>query len=158
MKGPPEVYCELGAISPALKQLQHRKKIKLVHYPFDYSQSAKVKPTASPSGNWEDAKLEWERSVHPWESFGGSAKLTEIVATIGKEHWRDALHVDSAFKTGCVCFVTEDTDILDVKDKLFQLLSLPIYSPADEDLYAFLLHEVKSNKAAQPTRGKAPHD
>ena len=138
MKNPPEVYCELGAVSPALKRLQHHMKIKLVHYPFDFVQSSKVKPTAAPSGHWEDAGLEWEKSFHPWESCGGSTKLTEVVATIGKGHWRDALHVDSAFKGGCVCFVTEDTDILGVRDELHQLPGLPIFSPTDEALYALI--------------------
>ena len=138
MKSPPEVYCELGAISSALKQLQHHEKIRLVHYPFDFAQSSKVKPTAAPSGYWEDAGLQWQKSSHPWEAFGGSAKLAEIVAIIGKEHWQDALHVDSAFKTGCVCFVTEDTDILSVRDELHQSLGLPIFRPTDDALYTLL--------------------
>ena len=138
MKSSHEVYCELGAISPALRRLQHDKKITLVHYPFDFALSSKVKPMAGPSGNWEDAGLKWEKNIHPWESFGGSAKLPEIVAIVGTDHWRDALHVDSAFKTGCICFVTEDTDILDVRDELQQLLELPIFKSTDEALYAFL--------------------
>ena len=138
MKNPPEVYCELGAISPALRQLQHNKKITLVHYPFDFAQSTKVKSLAEPSGNWGDAGLEWEKGVHPWESCGGSAKLSGIVSIVGRAHWKDALHVDSAFKTGCICFVTEDTDILNVRDKLQQLLGIPIFKSTDEALYAFL--------------------
>jgi hypothetical protein len=68
----------------------------------------------------------------------GSEEYEVILEIVGRQNRRDALHVDSAFKTGALCLVSEDKDILGVRDRLFDLLGLRMFSPSEDALYALL--------------------
>jgi hypothetical protein len=135
----PKVYCEHGALSPQLKALQKNGRIELVHFPADITRSGSLKPSAVPSQvQWRDMGLSWEDCSFAWEDAKGSEKYEDILRLVGHQNRRDALHVDSAFKTRCMCLVTEDSDILSVRDSLLTLLGLRIFSPKEDSLYAFL--------------------
>jgi hypothetical protein len=60
---------------------------------------------------------------------------------IGPENRRDALHIDSAYKTGCAAIVTNDGDIRDHKNELEALLGLLIFHPEmdREELHRFVV-------------------
>ena len=68
-----------------------------------------------------------------WADFKGSEHFSEIRRIIGSANRRDALHVDSAYKTGCVAMVTVDGDILDHKTEIEKLLPLIIFHPVNDD-------------------------
>ena len=68
-----------------------------------------------------------------WSDFSGSVHFETILAVLGPVNRRDALHVDSAFKTGCRIFVTRDTGILSQRNELESLLGIRFFDPvADE--------------------------
>ena len=134
------VYCERNALDKRLRKLQRENLICLVHYPVEKSSRTKhIRTLAIPSAvRWEESHARWENSTHTRDSVTGSEHFEKIVELIGPQNRCDALHVDSAFKTKCVCFVTEDSDILNVREQLFKLTRLRIFSSKEECLYTFL--------------------
>jgi hypothetical protein len=127
-----KIYCEHGALTADLKALQRDGRIELVHFPYDEDSKARaISPSAIPSdAQWRDLNTgSWDALTGSWSDFEGSPHLPEIRRIIGAENRRDALHVDSAFKTGCAAMVTVDQDILDHTAKLEALLGLRIFHP-----------------------------
>jgi hypothetical protein len=48
-----------------------------------------------------------------------SEKYSEIERIVGRDHRRDVLHIDSAYRSRCVCFFTRDkSDILKNRTQL----------------------------------------
>ena len=146
MAAPKKVYCEHGALSARLKALKKEGKIELVHFPADLTRSKYLKASAVPSQvQFRDMGITFEEASFAWDEAVGSDKFDQIAAIVGHQNRRDALHVDSAYKTRCVCLVSEDKDILGVRDRLTELTGLRFFSSHEEALYAFL---EESNRVA----------
>ena len=130
-----KVYCEHGALTSKLRALQRSDIIKLVHFPYDPdSRSRHLAATANPSATqWRDMNVTWDEAQFAWDDCGGSQHLAAIRQVIGPEHRRDVLHVDSAFKSGCACFVTVDQDILAKRQKLESLLGIRFFHPERDE-------------------------
>ena len=126
-----KIYCEPGALSKELRALQREGRIELVHFPYDPdSRSRAIAPSAVLSdAQWRDLNTTWDELGGTWEDLKGSEHLNEILRIVRPENLRDALHLDSAYKTGCAVFVTVDRDILDHKEDLEKLLSIRIFHP-----------------------------
>lgn len=126
-----KVYCEHGALTARLRALQREGRIELVHFPYDPGATTKhISPSAVPSdAQWRDLNVKgWSGLAHTtWNDFKGSERLPEIRKIIGGR--RDALHVDSAYKTGCRAFVTVDGDILNHRQQLEALLGVRVFHP-----------------------------
>jgi hypothetical protein len=86
----------------------------------------------SSSAQIRDLNLPIKDLPGSFSDYKGSKHLDEILAILGREHRRDALHVDSAFKSGCAAFVTTDSDILNHKVKLSSLLGIRFFDPRVE--------------------------
>lgn len=125
-----KVYCENGALTTNLVQLQKAGIISLINFPNDpNSWSRKISPTAKPSAlHYQDIVLPTKVPFHcTYDELGvGSEKYPRILAIVGTSNRRDALHVDSAYRSGCHVFVTKDKDILDHRNDLESLLSITI--------------------------------
>ena len=130
-----KVYCEHGALTSKLKALKRRGVIELVHFPYDPdSRSRYLARTSTPSATqWRDMNVTWDEAKFAWDDCGGSQHFAAIRRVIGPEHRRDALHVDSAFKSGCACFVTVDQDILARRQKLESLLGIRFFHPGEDE-------------------------
>lgn len=128
-----KVYCENNAITNDLKDLQRSGAIELIHYPYDHpsSRTRHISRSAVPSEKrWCDANTTWEEAGDlKWNDLAGSEKYNEILTLIGKNNRCDALHVDSAFKSKCVCLVTRDKDILAHRDRLAEMLGIRFFDP-----------------------------
>ena len=134
MNKPPKVYCEHGALTPALRSLQREGWIELVYFPYDPDSRAQaISSTAVASeAQYRDLNLRYDELSGTYDQFQGSALLPTIREIVGVEHRRDSLHLDSAFKSGCAAFVTRDSDILKHGCCLEDLLGLLIIDP-DKD-------------------------
>jgi hypothetical protein len=126
-----KVYCEHGALTKDLRDLKRRGCIELIHFPYDPDGRTKhISATAVPSeAQWRDMNVTWDEARFSWEDCQGSEHFEEILRIIGTANRRDALHVDSAYKSGCACFVTEDRDILSKSELLGALLGLRFFHP-----------------------------
>lgn len=128
-----KVYCENGAISPGLKALQRSGVITLINFPHDpNSWSRAISPTAKPSAlQYRDIVLPTKVPFNcTYDELGvGSELYPRILAIVGGSNRRDALHVDSAYKSGCRAFVTADSDILARRTELEPLLSMVFLHP-----------------------------
>jgi hypothetical protein len=126
-----KIYCEHGALTPELRAFQRDGRIALVHFPYDPgSQARHISPSAMPSdAQWRDLNTTWSELTRPWDDFKGSEHYQEIIRIVGPANRRDALHVDSAYKSGCAAIVTADTDILAHKAALETLLGLRVFHP-----------------------------
>jgi hypothetical protein len=67
--------------------------------------------------------------VFSTHNYKGSEHFEKILAILGREHRRDALHVDSAFMSRCAAFITRDSDILKHKVELLDLLGISFFDP-----------------------------
>ena len=140
-----KVYCEHGALTPKLKALQRERRIELIHFPYDSEATTKhISPTAVVSdAEWGDLNVKgWSDLAHVpnWDDFKGSEHLPEINRIVGLSNRRDALHVDSAYKSGCNAFITTDGDILSHRERLQALLGIRFFHPVHdaEVLYKFI--------------------
>ncbi|MBU4269598.1 hypothetical protein L6269_03845 [Candidatus Dependentiae bacterium] len=89
---------------------------------------------------WRDANISWAEDSYTWGDCKGSILLSEIKNIIGKNNRRDALHLDSAYKTNCSIFLTSDKkDIYSNKKILEPLLKIKIFH-INQDINEFELH------------------
>ena len=125
------VYCEHGAMTPTIRGLARDGLIELVHFPYDPdSRSRHVSRLAAPSeAQIRDLHIPIDELPGRIDDYRGSPYLEQILRIIGRDNRRDALHLDSASKSGCIAFITADTDILLRRDELGALLGLRILHP-----------------------------
>jgi hypothetical protein len=128
-----KIYCETGALTKNVKILGRNPNIELVHFPYDPdSHSRKITSIAVPScAELQDLNLTIAELPGQVSDYWGSVHFGEILSIIGHLNWRDALHIDSAVKTGCSAFVTQDTDILKHTSPLEKLLGIKFFSDSD---------------------------
>ncbi len=140
-----KVYCEHSALSSDLRAMQREGLIELVHFPYDRDSSSRhLKTLAVPSAAlWTDLNLTWAEDKYAWSDHSGSRHLREIREVLGPLNRRDALHIDSAYKTGCRAFVTRDREILNQRKRLEDLLGIRFFHPDEntEDLRRFVQSE-----------------
>ncbi len=87
---------------------------------------------ANPSNlQWRDLNMSWAESQWTWGDLVGSDIYEKIRTLVGSSHRRDVLHVDSAHKTKVDIFLTEDTDIISVRDGLEKICRFKIFNTGD---------------------------
>lgn len=130
-----KIYCEHGALTPQIRKLGRSGRTKVVHFPYDPdSRSRHISSMARPSNaRIRDLNLPIKDLPGAIADYSGSCHFDEILSVLGREHRRDALHVDSAFKSGCSAFITQDSDILKHRARLEGLLGIRFFHP-DADL------------------------
>ena len=124
-------YVEHSAITPEIRELERTGRIELVHFPYDpNSRSRRLKKRSKPSAaQIQDLNMPISELPGTWDDYKGSEHLAAIQNVIGPDNRRDALHIDSAYKSGCLAFVTCDSDILDHCEELTKLLGLRFFHP-----------------------------
>jgi hypothetical protein len=146
-KSPTRVYCEHGALTPEIRSWARCGRIELVHFPYDPgSHTRRIPGIAEPSvAQICDLNLPIKDLPSTIEDYKGSEHFEKILAIVGceKQYRRDALHVDSAFKSRCAIFVTGDSDILKHKAQLLDLLGIRFFDPNVElrDLELFIARD-----------------
>ena len=88
---------------------------------------------------WEDVNLSFGDAPGCYQDYVGSEKHSAIVAIVGAENRKDALHVDSAYKSGCVGFIGCDSDIMDKAAQLQELLGMRFLRPTDPEFRSSLM-------------------
>jgi hypothetical protein len=136
-----KVYCETGALTQEIKKLGKSGSVALVHFPYDpCSHIRTLAGIAMPSNaKIRDLNLPINDLPGTIADYSGSMHFAEIFSILGGQR-QDALHVDSAFRQGCLAFVTPDRgDILKHKVELEKLLGIRFFHP-DEwgDLERFI--------------------
>src|SRR6476646_6097440 len=127
-----KIYCEHNAVTPELRAFSRDGRITLVHFPFDPdSQMRRISTLAAmPSdAQWRDLNTTWDEVTWVWDDFKGSEHRREIIRMVGPANRRDALHVDSAYKSRCAAFATRDPHMLDHKAELEALLGIRVFNP-----------------------------
>jgi len=147
-----KVYVERNAMRPWLTELSRQGKIVLMLFPYDGHTPSGVQ-LATPSVVTADSTwLSWDMTI-PLSEMEGSEKFEQIrqiirrekenvrkapAGLIGEQTEGDARHLDSAYKSGCRAFFTQDRrDILDHAAELERLLGLRLFHP-DEDRGRFI--------------------
>ena len=134
-----KIYCEHGALSGSLRDLQRKGYVELVHFPYDpNSRSTRLSTPGAPSAaQLRDLNLPICELPATLKDYTGSEHLSEILEILGSQNRRDALHVDTAVKNGCSAFVTCDNDILAQKVRLETTLETHPESPPVTALSSF---------------------
>ncbi len=132
-----KLYLDNGANVKIFKDLH--SKCEFIVSPYDH-ESSRRKDIKWTLGNhsevhWDDCNWPWEDDNQAWDDHVGSQHLVEIYAIIGvdPQNRRDGLHLDSAFKSNCVAFLTSDKkDIWQNREALQNLLGYRIFHPISE--------------------------
>lgn len=134
-----QVYVEHGALRDELWSLQRKGVIELVTFPYE-SKNRRIKRQAIPSA----ARIGDLGFVTIGElqcrigDFSPSNFYGDILRIVGQQSRRDALHIDSAYKSDCKAFFSRDKkDILSNRVELEPLLGIRFFHP-DEDWNQFL--------------------
>jgi hypothetical protein len=125
------VYCERGGYRRELRALEKAGAIQLVHFPYE-GRTRRVRTQANPSKITADCThITFDSSV-PIGSMTQSEKFQDILRIVGKDNEFDARHLDSAYKSGCSCFLTPDKrDISKKSAELEVLLGLKVFNAVD---------------------------
>ncbi len=128
------VYCEHGALTVEIKAWARTGRIELVHFPYDPDSHTRPIPGIAEPSNAQirDLNLPIKDLPGTIGHYKGSEHFEKILAILGREHRRDALHVDSVFKSRCPIFITRDSDILKHKAQLLDLLGIRFFDPGVE--------------------------
>jgi hypothetical protein len=128
------IYCEAGALTREIKKLGQSEGIALVHFPYDPgSHTRKHTDIAIPSSaKIQDLNLPINDLPGVIADYSGSVHFAEVLSILGKQNWRDVLHVDSALKQGCLAFVTPDKgDIIEHKAELERVLGIRFFHSSE---------------------------
>jgi hypothetical protein len=126
-----KVYCERGAYRQELRVLEEAGTIQLVDFPYE-GLNKKVRAQADPSKVTMDSTYITSDSSLPIGSMIESEKFEDILRIVGRDHEFDARHLDSAYKSGCACFLTPDKrDIASKSQDLEALLGLQVFHCID---------------------------
>jgi hypothetical protein len=126
-----KVYCERGAYRKELRVFEESGAIQLVHFPYE-GHNQRVRSQATPSKVTADCTYLTCDSSLPIGSMQESEKFQDILGLLGREHEFDARHLDSAYKSGCACFLTPDKkDIAKRSAELEGLLGLKVFHSDD---------------------------
>jgi hypothetical protein len=134
-----KVYAEHGALRDELYALERAGKVQLVTFPYE-SKSKKIRGRALPSAAQlgDLGHVTIGEMNFPLGEFSPSPTYARTVEIVGSRNRRDALHIDSAYKSACVAFFSRDRkDIISRRDALEPLLGIRFFHP-DDDWQAFL--------------------
>lgn len=131
------IYLDTGASVKGLRR--QFGKVQFVLSPYD-DVSSRRKDVARELGIhsevcWNDCNWSWDEDVQPWDEHFASQHLQEIYKIIGHDprKRRDGFHLDSAYKSCCIAFLTADkTDIGQHRHELEELLGYRIFHPLSE--------------------------
>jgi len=134
-----KVYSEHGALRDELWPLQRQGVIELVTFPYE-SKNRKIwcqaVPSAAQIGDLGFVTIGELRCTIG--DFSPSDFYSEILRIVSDQNRRDALHIDSAYKSGCKAFLSRDKkDILSKGIELEALLGIRFFHP-DDDWNQFL--------------------
>ena len=138
-----KVYCDNGAYRKELRPLQEAGAADLFMFKYE-NKNRNVPNSGLPSKlQWRDLKnYTWDTiPAGRWDDFSGSEKFDQIVAIVGLANHRvDILHLDSAYKSGCEVFLTNDKgDIWSKKEELEPLLGMRIFNTEEiEECIAYI--------------------
>lgn len=127
-----KVYCERGAYRKELRELQSSGLIQLVHFPYE-GHNRKIRVRATPSVVTMDTTYVTCDDNTPIGEMTASGLFEKIREIVGEKNEFDARHLDSAYKSGCHCFLTPDKyDIVSKAAQLEDLLGLKIFHGTDD--------------------------
>ncbi len=155
------VYVERNAMRPWLTELSRQGRIVLVLFPYDGHNPSGVR-LATPSVVTADSTwLTWDMTIRVSDMEGSEKfeRVRQIVrrekenvrdvpaGLIGEQTEGDARHLDSAYKSGCRAFFTQDRrDILDHAAALEDLLALRLFHPDEEERFMAFLASANAAK------------
>lgn len=131
------IYLDSGADVTGIKDLHSLCEFVISPYdhPSNRRKDVEWEIGIHPELQWRDCNWPWNEWNQSWESHVGSEYFEEIYKIIGCDprNRRDGLHLDSAYKSKCLAFLTSDKrDIWTNRKTLQELLGFSIFHPPTE--------------------------
>jgi len=139
------IYCEAGANPRLVKKRLCSLPVKIVHFPYDSKCHAIPAQPVPSAAQTRDLNLPIGELPGVLSDYSPSRHFEKILAIVGEKNRRDALHIDSAFKSGCIAFVTTDSDFLAHAQELESLLGIQLFRPSDvKEIVRFVEGKVRA--------------
>ncbi|MFA6519642.1 MAG: hypothetical protein WCT41_02355 [Candidatus Paceibacterota bacterium] len=128
-----KIYCDNNVLPTWLRLLEKSDSIKIIQFPYE-NVNKKIKNKGVPTdATWNQMKLTWNQANFIWNDQEPSDKYNSIISILQQSSQNtkvDAQHLDSAYKSNCSVFITNDkTDILSRRLELKNLLGIDVCAP-----------------------------
>lgn len=129
-----KVYCDTSGFRQGLKDLQNQGKIELVMFSYENKNrniTNSGKPSAATIGDLKNFTI----GALPGTigDYKGSNRFESLKEIMGEENRVDILHLDSAFKTGCLFFLTRDRKhIVSKREEIEKILGIKVVHSDDD--------------------------
>lgn len=127
------VYCDTGGFRKELQRLEREGRVRVITFPYE-NEITKATVGIPSEATFDDLNnFTIERLPGTFDDYKRSDKYGEIEKIVGRKNRRDVLHLDSAFKSGCTVFLTNDVrDILSHRQSLEPILNMRLFNSAKE--------------------------
>lgn len=122
-----KIYCELGSLSGEIKALKSKSDLEFIYFPFENT-TRKLKAAQKPSNLLSSNGFVLASSDIHIGDTGGSDKFLRIQNLIGAKNFRDAQHIDTAYKENCKILISPDKkDITNFRKEIYNLTGVKCF-------------------------------
>ena len=139
-----KVYCEDGALTKEIKGLRDSEVIELVVFPFEVK-SRKIERADNPSMlTVDNTFITCDDTRIKIENTDESEIFDKVAVIVGKNHFNDIRHIDTAYKERCQIFISPDkTDIVSKADDLERLTHIKFFYCRDIEKIRAAIDELR---------------
>ena len=122
-----KVYCELGSLNREIKALKSESDLEFIYFPFE-NKTRKLKSGKNPSNLLASNGFVLASSDIRISDTIGSDKFGQIQKLIGEKNFRDAQHIDTAYKENCKLLISPDRkDIINFRKEIYNLTGVKCF-------------------------------
>jgi len=150
-----KIYCDTPSYLSWVKKIEKDDLAEIVSFPYE-NKNRKIKNKSIPTNNtWNQSNLGWSEAKYRWKDCSPSNKFNDIKIILkgsGQDTSVDAQHLDSAYKSNCDIFLTNDiTDIVTKRNSLESLLGIKIFDAKNEEKQAIVfITKLEKQKISSP--------
>ncbi|MCK6607390.1 MAG: hypothetical protein L6Q46_03690 [Flavobacterium sp.] len=128
-----KIYCEEGALTKDIKALKKEPDILLLSFPFDNKNKITTYSKKPTELTCDNTFITCDSDIIIGDTIA-SEKFEEISKVIGRKHYSDIRHVDTAYKESCQLFISPDKgDIIANKERLKEITNIDFFHCQDID-------------------------
>jgi len=141
-----KIYCEDGALTKEVKELRNSDDIELIGFPHE-NKNKKVTRSDNPSSLTADNTFITPDDTRiKVSNIDKSEVFDKIADIVGRNHFNDVRHIDTAYKERCLIFISPDKgDIVSKALDLEKLTGIKFFYSRDIQRIKTAIQELKED-------------